>query len=252
MNYIFELFRLYAGNGIIMGLYFISWVIVFCLEKKRDNRIAFVFSAWYVPLVILNPLVGMVLDKLQILPTRIVRLYWLIPVFFLIAYAMVLLAQKAEGKRFDTVLILLLVALIVISGRYVGNDNTFEKAENVYKLPAEVIEIVDMINQDAESLGAYDERKSVMPLELATYARQYDGTLPLLFGRYPYGNYSGEVYRLMGLEGELDVARIAEYSHADHCCYLVLDSTKEWLGMPEDDRLQLVGTSGNYCLYRLN
>lgn len=252
MDYILNLFRLYAGNGIIMGLYLVSWLLVFCLEKKRDNKIAFVFGAWYVPLVILNPLVGMLLDKLQILPLRIVRLYWLIPVFFLVAYAMVLLVQKAEKKRLDTILILLLTAFIAVSGRYIGSEDSFEKAENMYKLPAEVIGIVDMINQDAKSLGTYDERKSIMPLELSTYARQYDGSLSMLYGRYPEGDNSVSVYHLMGVEDEVEVDRVLEYAVMEGCDYLVLDATKEWLDMPQDNSLQLIGTSGDYCLYRLN
>lgn len=252
MDYILNLFRLYAGNGIIMGLYLVSWLLVFWLEKKRDNKIAFVFSAWYVPLVILNPLVGMLLDKLQILPLRIVRLYWLVPVFFLVAYAMVLLVQKAEKRRLDTILIMLLTAFIAVSGRYMGSDDTFEKAENMYKLPTEVIEIVDMINADAESLAKYDERKSIMPLELSTYARQYDGSLPMLYGRYPEGDNSVSVYHLMGVEDEVEVDRVVEYAVMEGCDYLVLDAAKEWIGMPDDDSLQLLGNSGDYCLYRLN
>lgn len=263
MDYIINLFHLYAGNGTVMALYFAAWTLIVLLEKKKSHKIAFAFSAWYLPLVILNPLVGIILDKLQILPERIVRLYWLLPVFPVIAYGLALLSQKAEKKRHAGALATaaLVIGLVLVGEPMVTGDN-FVKAENLYKLPDGVIQIVDMINADAAQQNGdgkeeYDktgngDRKSVMPLELSTYARQYDGSLLMLYGRYPTQNDREiEAYNLMGQQ-RIPVDRVTELAKEENCRYLVLDSEKEWENMPGEDVLTPIGSYGNYCLYRLN
>lgn len=263
MDYILNLFHLYAGKGTVMALYLFAWALIVVLEKKKSHKIAFAFSAWYLPLVILNPLVGIILDRLSILPERIVRLYWLLPVFPVIAYGLSLLSQKAEKKwrAGSLVTAALAIGLVLVGEPMVTGDN-FVRAENLYKLPDGVIEIVDMINADALSRsggeGSVDgdampaDRKSVMPLELSTYARQYDGSLLMLYGRYPtQNNREIEAYNLMGQQ-QVPVDRVAELAREENCRYLVLDSAKEWENMPGEDVLTPVGSYGNYCLYRLN
>lgn len=263
MDYIRNLTKLYAGNGIVLLLYAVAWILIVVLEKKKENKTAFAFSAWYLPLVILNPLAGMLFDRLRILPERLVRLYWLLPVFIVIAYGLSLLVHTAQRKAGRGMAAALGVfALLVLTGTPVMSADNFVKAENIYKLPDGVIEIVTLLNQDAELLAEKNgerwqsERKAAMPLELSTYARQYDGTLPLLYGRYP--DKKGEkkenvvaVYEMMQQE-ILPTEEIAARSKAEGCRYLVLDMTKEWEGIPDENVMQPVGSYGNYCLYRLN
>lgn len=235
-----------------MLLYLVSWVLIVLLEKKKEHKVAFAFSAWYLPLVIVNPLAGMVLDKMQILPERIVRLYWLLPVFPVIAYGLALLVQSAGKKRYvGTLMTAVLVMGLVFVGKPIIADGNYVKAENLYKLPDDVIQIVDLINADAAGQDAGDDRKSVMPLELSTYARQYDGSLLMLYGRYPTQNDREiEAYELMGQQ-KVPVDRVVELAAAEECRYLVLDTEKEWENMLGEDQLVPVGACGNYCLYRI-
>ena len=253
MNYIVNLFRLYAGNGAVMILYAAAWLLIVILEKKKEHKTAMAFSVWYLPLVILNPLVGMLLEKFQILPERMVRLYWLLPVFPVIAYGLALLAQRAEKKRHTgTLMTAILVIVLILVGNPIVSGENFVKAENLYKLPDGVIQIVDMINDDAAKRGREDDKKSVMPLELSTYARQYDGSLLMLYGRYPTDNVREiETYNLMGQQ-TVPVDRVAEHAKEENCRYLVLDASKEWENMPGEEVLVPVGSYDNYCLYRLN
>lgn len=248
MNYMINLFKLYAGNGVLMGLYLTAWVMIVALERKKENKTAFAFSAWYLPLVIVNPLVGAVLEHFHMLPERIVRIYWLLPVFFAVAYGGALLVWRAEQKfRLGILTTAIVVMGLVAAGNPIVTGENFIKAENVYKLPDGVIQIVNMINEDAGG----GERKAAMPLSLSTYARQYDGTLPMLYGRYPEDDKATEVYEMMQWPS-VPVGQVREKAMAEGCRYLVLDDTKEWADMPEEALLEFVGSYGNYCLYRLN
>lgn len=250
MNYIRNLFELYAGKGLLMGLYLAAWIIIAVLEKKKANKTAFVYSAWYLPLVIVNPLAGMVLERLNMLPERIVRIYWLLPVFFVIAYGGALLVLGAQ-KRFRSGILTaaaVVTGLILLGSPIVTGDN-FVKAENIYKLPDGVIQMVDMINEDARDSGR--ERKAAMPLSLSTYARQYDGTLPMLYGRYPEDERATKAYEMMQWES-VPVEQVRKTAKEEGCGYLVLDEGREWTDMPKEPLLEFVGSYGNYCLYRLN
>lgn len=252
MSYSINLFKLYAGNGVLMGLYLAAWIIIVVLEKKKENKTAFAFSAWYLPLVLVNPLVGAALERLNMRPERVVRIYWLLPVFFAIAYGGTLLVQRAEQKlRMGTLTAAIVVMGLVFVGNPIVTGENFIKAENIYKLPDGVIQIVDMINEDAAGSG--EERKAVMPMSLSTYARQYDGTLPMLYGRYPDKNAKEaiEVYEMMQWPS-VPVERVRETAKEEGCRYLVLDDAKEWTDMPKEDLLEFVGRYGSYCLYRLN
>ena len=110
-----------------------------------------------------------------------------------------------------------------------------------------MIQIVNMINEDAGG----EERKAAMPLSLSTYARQYDGTLPMLYGRYPEDDKATEVYEMMQWPS-VPVGQVRERAKEEGCRHLVLDETKEWTDMPGEDLLEFVGSYGSYCLYRLN
>ncbi len=246
MSYVYNLWKLYSTDGVLMWIYLISWVLVLVLEKNKDNKTAFCFSAWYLPLFILNPLVGMVLDRFDVLPERFVRIYWLLPVFLLIAYGLGMICQRiderAGKKRIYPALVLVL--FLIAAGVPVVSSENFVWAENVYKLPDGVIQISDMVEEG--NLVA-------MPIELSTYARQYDGKLHLLYGRYPDVSADTEtiqVYELMQSK-TIEVNRILDLATQKGCKYVVLDRNKAWTEEPSEG-FTLVGNYDNYCLYRIN
>ena len=88
-----------------------------------------------------------------------------------------------------------------------GTEDNFTKAENIYKLPDEVIETVDKINADYDA-GLSESRKVALPEELAVYARLYDGTLPLLYGRMPDTDAAGRVYAFMNYVSTIRTTKI--------------------------------------------
>ena len=252
MDYIKDLFQLYNDNGMLMLLYVIGWLLIVVLERKKVNKVVFAYSAWYLPLVILNPLVGMVLQRLDILPYRMVRIYWLLPVFWVIAYGLTILVIQSQNvkKWMGTLVALLAVAVLVFVGKPIVTDENFVKNRNIYKLPEEVIEVVDKINADYDA-GLSDSRKVVMPLELAVYARLYDGSVPLLYGRLPDTDESGVIFAAMGYDA-LDMQVIADGALKLGCGYLVLDSEKACQNAPQKAQVTEFARVGKYCLYRLN
>ncbi len=252
MDYIRLLFELYNGKGVLMLLYVIGWILIVILEKKRENKVVFAYSAWYLPLVILNPLVGMVLEHFDVLPYRMVRIYWLLPVIWVVAYGFTLLVQKFQkkGKGYGYIVTVFIVAVLILVGKPLVTAENFEKHQNIYKLPDEVIEVVDKINADYNA-GFSDNYRVVLPLELAVYARLYDGMFPLLYGRLPDTAETGMIYDAMNYD-TLNMQTIADGALHLDCGYLVLDGEKACENAPDEAVVTKFAEVGKYRLYRVN
>lgn len=249
MSYIINLLRLYDQKGWLLAFYLISWILILVLEKKKENKTAFVFSAWYLPFVILNPFVGMILEHLGVMPERMVRIYWLLPVVWVIAYGFTLLVSFAEKKivHSGVWMALALSMVMVLVGVPIVTEDNYVLAQNKYKIPQVVIDVVDFLNDDYQ--GEY-QKMAVMPEELSTYARVYDGTWYLAYGRTPETEEGGELYRLMGLT-QVDVQSVVDRACDYGCSYLVLDTQKDLVHMPEDGSLIYLGSIDRYNAYRI-
>ena len=252
MEYTKLLFEFYNEKGILMLLYAIGWILIVLLEKDRNHKTVMAFSAWYLPLVILNPLVGSVFAYFDIMPNRMVRIYWLLPVVWVIAYGLTKLVTKVSdtGKWLGTATFLALVVGLIVVGKPLVTEENFVRTQNKFKLPNEVIEVVDKINADYDA-GLSDSRKVVLPEELAAYARVYDGTLPLLYGRLPDTDEAGRVFIYMSYD-TLNMEEIADGARNLGCGYLVLDSEKPCENAPKEAVVTKFAEVGKYCLYRLD
>lgn len=268
MNYTINLLRLYDGKGFLIALYMISWVLIVVLEKKKENKVAFAFSAWYLPLMIFNPLVGMLLERFDVMPERMVRIYWLVPVVWVIAYGLTLLVDMVEKKLSHGgvwTMVAISMVLILIGVPLVTEDN-FIPAQNAYKLPQETIDVVDLLNadyaavcgdannatevSDSEKTNGAITKMAVLPEAISTYARVYDGTWKLAYGRTPETGEGGDLYYNMG-QLQVDVSYVTEAARDYGCSYLVLDTRKELINMPKDDVLFYLGQIDGYDAYRI-
>lgn len=252
MDYIKTLFVLYNDKGILILLYLIGAGLIVRLEKNKENKMVFAYSACFLPLVILNPLVGYVMEKADVMAYRMVRIYWILPVVWVIAYGFVLLVDRLGKKKqiLGVAVTIGLAMVIIIVGQPLMTKDNYRKADNIYKLPNEVIEVVDKINADYNA-GLSESRMSVMPEELATYARLYDGTFPLLYGRMADTDAAGRIYSFMGYD-TLNMQEIADGALHEGCGYLVLDSEKACENAPDEAKVTEFARVGKYCLYRLN
>lgn len=247
MDFIIHLFQLYDESGRLMLLYVLSVIGIWILEKSKRNKTAFIYSAWYLPLVLWNPLVGYCASAIGILPERLVRLYWLLPVFLVVSYALTLGFIKLEKKVMEQSVFCLAVALgVILWGKLFFSSEQFTVAENMYKLPNEVLGVVDLIYLDEK----YDEKRAVLPPELSTYARLYNGDLMLAYGRYPSPGEDAMIYELYN-QKTLDVETIVSYSKNNNFQYVCFDTEIPWMDY-EEDSMSFIGAYENYKVFRID
>ena len=145
-------------------------VIILILERDRKKRQLFF---WYPALVyafLCSPLYQVIGERLWGNYVEAVayyaRQYSLVPVFFVMAYAVTILV-----KRFPSVIRLFGVLVISLAMAFFGSFTykiDYSVSENVYKIPNEAIVITDWVVTQGEDIVL------ATPMELSHYIRQYN------------------------------------------------------------------------------
>lgn len=200
-EYMCEMYSLYFRN--YWYLVVVAVVLMLLLTKYRSKECKSVlWICGIIWLLFLNPLViGLVCSLKGAVTGRYVRIFWLFPFVFGIAYVG---TRMMEGRKvYQKVLILLLVATVLnMTGGRILSSKYFAEAPNLYKVPAEVIEVADKLEENKkEAWGCPCVMANVY---LSIYLRQYDGNLIQLYGREPIDDNGGEIY------GQLYAAADAE------------------------------------------
>lgn len=243
------LFRDQMGTGLIVIWYLFALIYLYVREKKREFRVIFV----YVPIVLLilyfTPLFAQVVfyvagDEIYY------RMLWLLPMTVVIAYACVSIYGGLKGIK-KNLFGLIMAGLIMISGDFIYSSDLFHRAENLYHVPNDVVEICDAINVPGREVLA------VFPAELLQYVRQYSPSICMPYGRgalvefwvVRFGEYE-ELYMAMEKEGEVSLEQLAPLARDAGCHYVVLGKDKEIVGNTAAWDWEVFFETEDYVVYR--
>lgn len=181
------------------------------------------------------------------------RYFWLLQVHVLIAAAVVEVLYL-DKKRIKYVLPLILVVL-AFSGNFVFNRYNFQKAENPYKIPDEIIEICQLIKEDAGE-GYLSERLTVAPTQISGWMRMYDGDICLLYGRYASYEYTKnedteEIDAYLS-NGTGSLSESLDKIEENKCSYLVIRNELKSEEEFNDREYYILGEVENYTVYKLD
>lgn len=239
-----DLFREYAGSGLIVILYLLSLIYLWVKEERKYVRILFL----YVPVILLflyfNPLFAGVLSHLAE-GEIYYRVLWLLPITVTIAFtASEIYNRLPDGRRM--VFGLTAAVGIVVSGSYIYHNPYFQKAENLYHVPDSVVHICDAISVPGREVQA------AFPLELVQFVRQYDPTICMPYGRemtvdrwHRWSELPSEMEK-----DTIDLDRLAPLAKAEGCHYVILPEDKLMTGVPADYSWEVFGRTDGYVIYR--
>lgn len=161
------------------------------------------------------------------------RLLWMLPVSFVIAYALTRLAYKMKKDVVRIAVVVVACICIVVTGKPIFSDVTYREKENAYEIPNAAIAVADFVENWMQEW----KETIIVPNELLCSVRQYSASACLLYGRNAEGFISdiGEeealVYDEMSKE-EPDVELITEIALQKNCRFIVFDTSFHWI--PED------------------
>ena len=169
----------YAGN-LIFPLYLASLVYLAVTDRKNSKKI--VGPSVILMLILFNPVLY---DRVFIktLSSAYWRSLWLIPAVPVVACAVIRLFGHLPARWMKAVAAADLAVLIVFGGTFVytGSGREVTKAENLYKLPQDAVDV------SRELLRLSDEPHVVMDRELFCYTRQYSSRIIQMYGRDAWG-----------------------------------------------------------------
>ena len=116
---------------------------------------------------------------------------------------------------------LLCLGVIAGSGSFVFTDEYFGKSENVYKVPAEVKAVADVIEEHSQLHQV--KKRTVSPYGVATYIRIYDASIRQRYGRNMVANSNKQtiLYGQINAD-EPDYELLAEKARKKKCVYVIL------------------------------
>ena len=238
------IFKQFAGNGYLLALYLVSMLYLLIAEKDMRKKLVVAVA----PLIIL---VGFFIPYTRIAYVAVLsdggdtyyRILWLLPIGVSIAYAGCKLFM--EHKRIGLVVV---CALIIISGSLVYKNQYMYEAENAYHVPQVVVDICDEISP-AEGEPRV---RAVFPSELLQFVRQYDTKILMPYGRemlVPQQHYYNEVHEVFEKPDIIDAMMLLEATRKTQCRYIIMHKDRQIDEKLEELGLVVVNTIGGYNIY---
>ena len=191
------------------GAYFILFLLsmLYLFLKKGENLAELLFcgSTLCSFFIFLNPyLCTFVSQKITGVDVYW-RLYWMLPIYFSIAYVSARLLEYQ--KNFKKIIGLILISIIInLSGLYMyKKDLYFDKYENIYKIPEESILVAQKL------LKRESKTTCIFPEDISPKVRQYTAKIIVIESRgMSTSEQYGWLYQKIYDEGDVNSKEVKE------------------------------------------
>lgn len=173
---ILVIFERCRGNGYMWILFAISVIYLLIKEKNMDKKVILVIYPILAMLLIFCPLFFYALEP--ILDDTYYRIFWILPIGIIIAYAFTDLIYTFSKKYVQFPIFIASIVIIAMCGKFIYTENNFSKVHNLYKIPDEAKWVIDIISEDE-----LKEKYALVPAEITPYVRQVNSKIKLTYGR---------------------------------------------------------------------
>lgn len=240
-----EIFENYIGNGLLFLYFVVALIFLLTTEKNKSLRVLLSGIGIAVLVLFFCPFTKWVVKDSFEEGVVYYRLLWALPTIPVSVYATIRILQLFKKKYIMIILGVAAIVCVMIGGNLVYNSPLFTKAENMYQIPGEVMEISDAIIIPGRTV------KAVFPSDILMYVRQYTAYVEL-----PYG-YDAQVeqWKLPNeIEKEMckevsDTSIIVEYAREQAAQYIVLIKNHEMTEPVENYNYSLFYETENYVVY---
>lgn len=241
------IFKNYMGfheNHFLAAIYLFALLYLWLTEKDKCRRAVFVYAPTLLLLLFFCPLFRKVFVRVLEDSETYYRLLWLLQMSIVSAYG--LLRLMGRHRRIGLAAVCL---MIVACGDYVYDSEHISRAENVYHLPQEAIDIVDLIEPETGRVTA------LVPADLIYYVRQYSTDIELPYGRemlISRWDYYNAMYEAMEEAEVIDTPSFVELTRNGNfpCTYVVLKEDREISEPLTDYGFSVCGRVGEFVVYR--
>ena len=170
----------YVDSCAYLMLYLIMLIYLCVCGSRRDKNI-FIPASVFLILTVYNPVAPVVLDHFFDVNSEYYRFFWITPVIVLVPYVFTKLIILAKNKNQLVITTIILILICVLGGKFLYKDG-IRIAENIYKMPTELIQISEIIHEDSN----VKYPKAFFEYEYNMQMRQYDPKMLLTVNREDY------------------------------------------------------------------
>ena len=239
------IFKNYMGfhqYKFLAGLYLLALVYLWIAEKDKHRRAIFVYAPTLLLLAFFCPLFRKIFVRLMEDSETYYRLLWLLQMSLVSAYGFIRL--MGNHRRIG---LAIMCAAIVAGGDYVYDSINISKAQNVYHLPQDVIDIVDLIEPEEGRIMV------LMPGELMQYVRRYSTDIELPYGRemlIARWDYYNAMYEAMEKAEVIETETFVELAREYPCAYIVLKEDRKLAEPLTEYGYERFGQVGEFVVYK--
>ncbi len=242
----------FIGDKYYWGIFILCVICLLFVCKKQYHRRYTFFSILLYIVVYAFPVSAKFLMDYGMGREVYWRMFWIIPIPMIMAWSITELLFHLKGKR-RLLLVTVISLILVITGTCVYANGNYESFQNYYKVPDKVINVCNIINDDANTNQITYKRAACMN-ELVPYVRQYDATIQLSYGRNalrhePLSVTAQNLFDSINTENK-DWTLIAENLRADRCNYFVCYEDDAVAGQLSELGFALIGNTDGYNIFR--
>ena len=249
-------FQKYCGMGAQFLLFLCA---MFCLAMREKNKKLYQILNQYTIFIIalmIFPVTAIIIMDYCIGEEVYWRMFWLMPIPFVIALAGVELRELGKDNKMKRIgITAFFVLFLLLSGKFVYEEKAITKSDNIEKIPKQVVEVCHVIADDALTNGI-DRKRVVVPSEFLSYVRQYDATIEMPYGRNALKNEvltenCEKIYEMMKAEDarDMDFSSLSECLKQERCNYLVLEQEVASKKMDQYGYFQIARVN-DYIIFR--
>lgn len=260
IRYLSECLGLYLGGTAYMVLFAVAALYIIFRGNDEEKEIFLPMTAILL-LTVYNPITPVIIDKFFDISSEYYRFFWITPVIITVPFVISKIIAQFGKKKDRALAIIFVILLLGISGRFVY-ENGIDLAENIYKIPDELIEISEIIHQDCDK----EYPKAFFEYEYNMEIRQYDPKMLLTIDREEYiyaVNYSYTDEMILDDEtpnNRLLAAFVRNQDVSPEAInaalemtgteYVVLTKGNPKMMLLQKAGLSLVGDTATHCIYR--
>ena len=175
----------YWNNSEYQWLFYTGILFVFFEEKNIWRKMVLCVFPLIAYFLLINPFTLVVATRVWGTEAKayMCRQFSLVPFFYVIAYAGTMIVNKVSGMKKGLVLVGMSLGIVLFGSRliYYHEAYGFEKSENAYKIPTDLLLVCDYLSEVDEDpvVAVYTD--------LSFMVRQYSPSIHLLVGPRAHG-----------------------------------------------------------------
>lgn len=171
----------FASSAYII-MFFVSLIFIILFESNKKKRGFLIGFALIFAFIYWCPITAYIIATYCIEFEVVWRMFWILPTTAYISYVLICFLEIARKQKKQWQLLGVLMVVLLLCGSTIYTEEHFQKAENPYKINQIVIDVTDVIKEDAENKWI-ENVGVIVPDNFVTEIKQYDGKLRMPYGR---------------------------------------------------------------------